>query len=657
LSGATQAVFVSYSSQDAGAADRICEALRAAGFEVWFDKSELRGGDAWDQKIRQQIRDCALFLPIISRSTQARAEGYFRLEWRLADQRTHLMGRSRAFLVPICVDATPEKDADVPDSFLTVQWTRLPEGMPTPEFVARVGRLLEEPAAGAAADRPPQVGRGPAEPSSPRQWRIGVTVAVIVAAIAIAYYLSVGSHRELASPSRPPDVEPVWAVSPVIPDKSIAVLPFVDMSEKKDQVYFADGLSDELINLLAKIPDLRVAARTSAFSFRDKPSTIAEIGKALNVGHIVEGSVRKSGDSIRITVQLVQADTTYHLWSETYDRKLGDLFKVQDEIAAAVVRAMKLQLLAAALPSSGRAEHVRAYDSMLQCRFLSRSGKGQLALECFERVVAADPTYALAWAWLSLNLIAEDTQDPRVRAAAQRAIELDPKLSDAHVALAQCYEYGDFNWKQAEVEYVAALALDENNPQALRGAGRLAMFFGRFQQAMSFAKHATERDPLSPGAWGDLADAQWLAGLSKTAQDNYRRALDINPNDDDAHSGLAIALLDDGNPSLALSELGQVSDESSRLWPLAIVYFHMGRKLESDKALAALKGKYADSNAGVIAVVHAYRNENDSAFEWIARAYRQHDEGLVWLKVQKLMVNIHSDPRFREWIKKLDFPD
>jgi tetratricopeptide (TPR) repeat protein len=154
-----------------------------------------------------------------------------------------------------------------------------------------------------------------------------------------------------------------------------------------------------------------------------------------------------------------------------------------------------------------------------------------------------------------------------------------------------------------------------------------------------------------------LADAQWLAGLSKTAQDNYRRALDIDPNDDEAHSGLAFALLDDGNSSLALSELGQVSDESSRLWPLAIVYFHMGRKLESDKALAALKGKYADSNAGVIAVVHAYRKENDSAFEWIARAYRQHDDGLAWLKVQKLMVNIHSDPRFREWIKKLDFPD
>jgi hypothetical protein len=193
--GGAKAVFISYTSQDAQAAGRIRDALRAGGIEVWFDKSELRGGDAWDQKIRQQIRDCTLFLPIISRNTQARAEGYFRLEWRLADQRTHLMGRSRTFLLPICVDATPEKDADVPDSFAAAHWTRLPEGNPTPEFVARVARLFSAPAAGAAATPPPPGDRPPAQPAGLKPRWMGIAIALIAVAAAIAYWYSVGPRR------------------------------------------------------------------------------------------------------------------------------------------------------------------------------------------------------------------------------------------------------------------------------------------------------------------------------------------------------------------------------------------------------------------------------------------------------------------------------
>jgi hypothetical protein len=177
-------VFLSYVSQDAEAAQRLCNALRAAGIKVWFGQSELRGGDARDQKIRQQIRDCTLFLPVISQSTQARSERYFRLEWRLADQRTHLMGRSRAFLMPICVDRTPERDADVPDSFSAVQWTRLPKGEPSPEFVARVERLLNGQTPGAVGAQPAQVRRVVANASSALRWRIGVTVAVVIAAAA-----------------------------------------------------------------------------------------------------------------------------------------------------------------------------------------------------------------------------------------------------------------------------------------------------------------------------------------------------------------------------------------------------------------------------------------------------------------------------------------
>jgi TolB-like protein len=655
----TQAVFLSYASEDAIVASRICESLRGAAIEVWFDQSELRGGDAWDAAIRKQIKSCALFIPVISASAHARIEGYFRLEWKLAIDRSHLIAPDQAFLLPVVIDDTPKNDERIPDRFRELQWTRLPAGNAPPAFIALVRRLLY-PGEQVSAPAPqvgsplPQFTREP-RPRGSIRWLLVAGAGVITAAT-IVWQQGWLNHLSVRGP---PTVASVPVSAPALPeqDKSIAVLPFVDMSEKKDQAYFADGLSEELIDLLAKMPELRVAARTSAFSFRGKPSTVAEIGKTLNVGHIVEGSVRKSGDSIRITVQLVQAETGYHLWSETYDRRLSEIFKIQDEIAASVVRAMKLQLLAGALPSSGKAEHVRAYNSLLQCRFLGRTGKEQRALECAEHVVAIDPTYAVAWVWLSWYLGNKDSQDPRVCAAARRALELDPALADAHVALAECYIYTNWDWKQAEVEYTAALALDENNPQGLKGAGRLAMYCGRLPEAMNLARRATERDPANPSTWITLADAQWLAGLSKAAQDNYRRALDIVPNDDDAHSSLAIALLDDGNSALALSELMQVSDESTRLWPLAIVYFHMGRKVDSDKTLATLTEKYADSNAGVIAVVHAYRNEKDAAFEWIGRAYRQHDDGLAWLKVQKLMVNIHGDPRFQEWIRKLNFPD
>lgn len=224
------AVFLSYASQDTSVAERIAGALRGAGIEVWFDRSELRGGDAWDQTIRQQIRDCRLFLPIISRTTQARAEGYFRLEWRLADQRTHLMGRNKAFLLPICVDETPEPGADVPDSFSAVQWTRLPEGSPTPAFIARVARLLHSPLTATTAGPSPLVDRMPSAPSRSRWW-IGLGVAVTVAVAAIGYAVT---RRELVVPPQTTDKLPRQAASPAISAKSVAVLPFTDMSEKHD---------------------------------------------------------------------------------------------------------------------------------------------------------------------------------------------------------------------------------------------------------------------------------------------------------------------------------------------------------------------------------------------------------------------------------------
>ena len=298
MSASTKAIFLSYASQDAEAARRICDALRAAGLDVWFDQSALRGGDAWDASIRRQIKECALFVPVISANTQAREEGYFRLEWKLAVDRSHFIADDKAFLLPVVIDATLDVDARVPEKFREVQWTRLPAGETSAAFAEQVQRLLS----GSAA--PGQV----APPVA--MWG--------------------------AAPGKMPSSLEPW---------SIAVLPFVNRSHDEADEYFSDGLADELHNVLAKIPGLRVAARSSAFTFKGKGATVAEMGRALNVAAVLEGSVRKAGNRLRISVQLVNVADGYDLWSETYDRLLEDIFAVQDDIAQSVVKELRGTLL------------------------------------------------------------------------------------------------------------------------------------------------------------------------------------------------------------------------------------------------------------------------------------------------------------------------
>jgi TolB-like protein len=317
----TGAVFLSYASQDAEAARRICDALRAAGIEVWFDESELRGGDVWDQRIRREIRDCPLFIPVISSNTASRHEGYFRLEWDLADQRTHRMARDRAFIVPVSVDATRSSGTDVPESFHRAQWTRLPGGETPPDFVARIKRLLSPEVATTA----PLGARAasPARPISPAPGsrsalRRGLSITLAVLVVAALGYVLADKLRSQHGPSPSTAVSSDVATPPPAatafnpPPHSIAVLPFVNMSGDKEQEYFSDGLTEELLNSLAKIDELQVAARTSAFYFKGKDADIGTIARTLDVGALLEGSVRRSGNTVRITAQLINAVTGFH---------------------------------------------------------------------------------------------------------------------------------------------------------------------------------------------------------------------------------------------------------------------------------------------------------------------------------------------------------
>jgi TIR domain len=266
-------VFLSYASQDTEAAQKICEALRAAGIEVFFDQSELRGGDAWDQRIRHEIHDCALFIPIVSQHTQERLEGYFRREWKLAIDRTHVMAEQKPFLVPVVVDDTRDQEAFVPDAFRAVQWTRLPGGETPPAFVARIKRLLSpELSPMSAVSGATRAMREPLRAS----WRSKPVLLVIIAVFAALAYL-VADKFWTSKQLKP------FPTAFAPPPHSIAVLPFVNLSGDKEQEYFSDGLTEELLNSLSEISKLQVAARTSAFSFKGQDTDIGTIARKLNL--------------------------------------------------------------------------------------------------------------------------------------------------------------------------------------------------------------------------------------------------------------------------------------------------------------------------------------------------------------------------------------
>jgi TIR domain len=302
---ASHVVFLSYASQDAEAAQKICEALRAAGIEVFLDQSELRGGDAWDQRIRHEIHECALFIPIVSQHTQERLEGYFRHEWKLAIERTHHMAEQMPFLVPVVVDATGDSEAFVPDAFRVVQWTRLPGGDTPPAFVERIERLLSPELSPMSALSGAAPGIGEPVPASRRSKPVLLAIAGVIVLAVLAYFVAdkfwITRHGASSSPvtsaQQPASASTVpSAFAP--PPHSIAVLPFVNMSGDKEQEYFSDGLTEEILNSLAHIVELQVSARTSSFSFRGKDTDIGTIARKLNVGAVLEGSVRRSGHTI-----------------------------------------------------------------------------------------------------------------------------------------------------------------------------------------------------------------------------------------------------------------------------------------------------------------------------------------------------------------------
>ena len=668
MPGIPNAVFLSYASEDAEAAERIATALRTAGVEVWFDKSELRGGDAWDQSIRKQIKTCGLFLPVISHTTHDRREGYFRLEWKLAIDRSHLMDANLAFLLPVAIDDTRDDDERVPERFREVQWTRLPAGETPPAFVERVQRLL----AGEASTtvRAPAVpGVGP--PAAPTSWsrRALIVGAAVVIAGAVAYFAVV--RPWISKPAAPTAALSAAPTAFTPPPHSIAVLPFVNLSGDKEQEYFSEGLTEELLNSLSRINELQVAARTSSFSFAGEHPDIATVAHKLNVGAVLEGSVRRSAHTIRITTQLVNGISGFHVWSQTYDRDLGDVLKLQTEIATAVANALKVTLLGneAAKIELGGTRDPAAFDAYLRATkgFLDRHTRSGIdaAIANYTKAIELDPNYALAYASRSIAdayFALDYASGPSIRAYtdkaeadARKSLALTPDLGLGHLALGSALESA-LDFPGARTEYERAIELEPGSATVQEFFGYFATCMGNAEAGLKALRRALTLDPLNIGAHNDLGLGLLLSRRYEAALEVLKRGQALHPENPGFAVNIGISQYQLRDYEGALKSCEQEGDNSFLAMCLAIAYDKLGRHNQAEAILKKIPSSEGDA-AFLYSQIFAQWGQTNRALDSLATSMRQRAPYLEQLKTAPLFDPIRNEPRFQAIERELKFPD
>ncbi len=635
-------VFLSYAREDTDAARRIAEAMRAFGVDAWFDQSELRGGDAWDAKIRKQIRECALFMPIISAATQARGEGYFRREWKMAVERTHDMAASRVFVVPVVIDDTPEAGAEAPEEFMRVQWTRLQHGAPTPEFIAQVKRLLDtprKPTLKPDLPRPPtlppefkQAAQARAEAAAAAAKKSGpgpalwISLGVVFASVGVVLFLT----RKPAPPAAPVLPAPAVAAPPAAPaprlaDKSIAVLPFTNMSEDKDNAFFADGVHEDVLTNLALIRELRVVSRTTVQSYRGTAKPMKQIAQELGVTYILEGSVRRVGNKVRVTGQLIHAATDEHVWAQTYDRDLTDIFTIQSELSQQIAGALKAALspeekvFIARKPTTVSA----AYDEYLKGRATrNRSPTGSKAAlasaeQSFGQAVTLDPDFAAAWGELAvvhaLRVFWGHDTSPVRRAqgedAIARAVRLAPEAPEV-IRLAGTYAYyAHRDYAKATENYEKVLRLQPNDPTGYMSLGLIQRRQGRWAESIVNLRKAVELDPANVTYVRNLLASARYGRRWDEARAMQQRLIALLPGQLREQWFLAQLEWEQTGSTHALDQLMAAmpaADRDSELGRFLRAAWALNRDdYEEFKRLDALQPAYPDEVAPVLSAINA----------------------------------------------------
>ena len=660
-------VFISYASRDVGVAEKLCAALETASLPCWIAPRDVLAGESYAAAIVQAINSCQMLVLVLSKNAIESPHVLREVERASSKRRPVLSVRMDATELP------PEFEYFVSaNHWLDASGGPIERILPAliesvrGRDASKTGR--EALATGGAARPVGDLVPSSASSTPSSHWR----KPALVAALAV---MTVGLTYVLADKfwllQRVDEQKSLVEAMPAISDKSVAVLPFIDMSEKKDQEYFADGLSEELLNLLTKIPQLHVAARTSSFYYKGKAVKLAEMARELNVAHFLEGSVRKSGNRVRITAQLIRAADGYHQWSQTYDRELDDIFKIQDEIGSAVVGALKLKLLPdhKVLSAGNRTTNSAAHTQYLLGRqFFNRTNTDDFrrAVVAYEQAIALDPKYASAYAGLAVaeNELSHDPENSlaevlagqkRALVAADRAIAIDPALSEGYAARGFLRFTINWDWAGAEADLSRAFVLDPGSYRTYTCYACFLASLGRLSEALEINKRALELDPLSADTWFRRSIQLNAAGRLPEARKAAMRALEISPEHAFAWFNLGVTSLLESNSKAALAEFRKAS-KARREAGVAMAEHDLSHGEDSQRALDALVAGYATTNAYQVAEVYAWRGERDAAFHWLERAHAQHDGILVQLKFDPLLAKLHSDPRFAAMVKKMGLP-
>jgi TolB-like protein/Tfp pilus assembly protein PilF len=663
LSEPAHAVFLSYASQDAAAAQRICESLRAAGAEVWLDRSELRGGDAWDHAIRRQIKACTLFVPVLSASTSARSEGYFRLEWKLAVDRSHLMAAERAFILPVVIDGLREVEAMVPDRFREVQWTYCPAGEVSGEFIARVLQLLSPeaqapPPAGAGAQAPPAQVMPASQTRKTTRGRIliGVAVAALLAVASLVVYRGFFRSQAIGM---------------------VAVLPFENATGDPANDYLSNGIAESLINKLSGLNGLHVISRTSAFALKGQATDPIEIGRKLGVDALVLGNLSLHGSRLNISAELVRSTDATQLWGDHYERTMDDVQQLEAQIATTIAQMLRRRLSGdeKARLAHNETDDPEAYRLYLKGRefLVGTDAEMDKSVDFFQQAVARAPGYAMAYAGLAdvysaqafLGATGRVEAASKARAAATRALELAPDLGEAHASLADILFLFEWDWAGADAEYRRGLSLDPGSESVHESYGVFLNAMGRLDEGLAESREAARLDPLSVQPFHDIAINALVRRNFDQAAAGFRHTIEIDPHWTWGYIKLARTLALQGKcaDSFAQAEIAERRIAGgvgalSRAW-LGATYAICGDVTRARQKLGELQAfaaqRYIDP--ATFADIHASLGEFDEAVQWYRKALADRSPDMVYTQLAaRLNPRLAANADFRAILRQMAFP-